>query len=117
MQAWLMSKELWILVDNEEPCPPSTDLEARLTWQKRAQKAAGELYLSVEQDQKSHIHDILTDPICIWSTLHDVHMSKKPGARFHAYEKLPSTTNEPETKTVTESAGNASVNHISSSPL
>jgi GAG-pre-integrase domain len=28
-----------------------------------------------------------------------------------------STTNEPETKTVTESAGNASVNHISSSPL
>ena len=42
MQAWLMLKELWMLVDNEEPCPPTTDLEARLTWQKRAQKAAGE---------------------------------------------------------------------------
>ena len=115
MQAWLMSKELWMLVDSKEPCPPSTDLEARLTWQKQAQKAAGELYLSVAQDQKSHIHGILTDPICIWSALHDIYMSKKPGARFHAYDELPSTTNEPETKTVTESAGNASVNHSSES--
>ena len=92
-------------------------MEARLTWQKRAQKAAGELYLSVEQDQKSHIYGMLTDPIRIWSTVCNVHISKKPRARFHAYDELPSTTNEPETKTVTESAGNASVNHISSSPL
>ena len=80
MQAWLMSKELWMLVDNEEPCLPSTDTDSRVKWSKHAQKAAGEIYLAVEQDQKSHFHGILNDPICIWTTLCDVHMSKKPGA-------------------------------------
>ena len=95
MQAWLMSKELWMLVDNEEPCPSSTDMESRVKWQKRAQKAAGELYLSVEQDQKSHFHGMLSDPIRIWSTLRDVHMSKKPGARFNAYDELFSIRKQP----------------------
>ena len=80
MQAWLMSKELWMLVNNEEPSPPSTDSELRLKWQKHAQKVAGELFLSVEQDQKSHFHSILSDPMRIWFTLCNVHMSKKPGA-------------------------------------
>jgi len=83
-----MSKELWMLVDGQEPCPPSSDAESTLKWQKRAQKAAGELYLSVEQDQKSHFHGMLSDPIRIWTTLRDVHMSKKPGARFNAYDDL-----------------------------
>ena len=77
-----------MLVDNEEPCPLSTDMESRVKWQKRAQKAAGELYLSVEQDQKSHFHGMLSNPIRIWSTLCNVHMSKKPGARFNAYDEL-----------------------------
>ena len=95
MQAWLMSKELWMLVDGEEPCPPTTDAETRLKWQKRAQKAAGELYLSVEPDQKSHFHSILSDPIRIWTTLRDVHMSKKPGARFNAYDDLFSIRKQP----------------------
>ena len=88
MQAWLMSKELWMLVDSEEPCPPSTDADSRLKWLKRAQKAAGEIYLAVEQDQKSHFHGILNDPVRIWTTLRDIHMSKKPGARFNAYDDL-----------------------------
>src|ERR1700735_4509994 len=43
IQAWLMSKELWMLVDNQEPCPSSTEPEERLKWLKCAQKAAGEL--------------------------------------------------------------------------
>ena len=42
-----------MLVDNEEPCPSSTDMESRVKWQKRAQRAAGELYISVEQDQRN----------------------------------------------------------------
>ena len=75
-----MSKELWMLVDNQETCPADTDTDGKLKWQKRAQKAAGELYLSVELDQKSHFHGILSNPIKIWMTLCNVHMSKKPGA-------------------------------------
>ena len=95
MQALLMSKELWMLVNNEEPPPPSTDSESFIKWQRRAQKAAGELYLSVEHDQKSHFHGILSDPIRIWSTLRDAHMSKKPGARFNAYDSLFSIRKQP----------------------
>ena len=95
MQAWLMLKKLWMLVDGEEPCPPSTDEKSRLKWLRRAQKAAGELYLSVEQDQKSHFHGILSDPICIWTMLHNVHMFKKPGARFNAYDSLFSIRKQP----------------------
>ena len=56
IQAWLMSKELWMLVSDDEPCPDDADKESQLKWKKRAQKAAGELFLSVEQDQKSHFH-------------------------------------------------------------
>jgi transposase InsO family protein len=95
MQAYLMSKELWMLVNGDEPCPPSTDRDSCLIWRKRAQKAAGELYLSVEHDQKSHFHGILSDPIRIWTTLRDVHMSKKPGARFNAYDELFSIRKQP----------------------
>ena len=83
-----MSKELWMLVDSAEPCPPDSNKESKLKWQMRAQKAAGDLFLSVEQDQKSHFHGILSDPIRIWTTLCDAHMSKKPGARFNAYDSL-----------------------------
>ena len=95
MQAWLMSKELWMLVDSAEPCPPDSDKESKLKWQMRAQKAAGELFLSVEQDQKSHFHGILSDPIRIWTTLCDAHKSKKPGERFNAYDSLFSIRKQP----------------------
>ena len=95
MQAWLMSKELWMLVDGDEPCPDGSDKDSKLKWQKRAQKAAGELFLSVEQDQKSHFHGILSDPIKIWTTLRNAHMSQKPGARFNAYDNLFSIRKQP----------------------
>ena len=84
-----------MLVNNEEPSPTDTDLEARLKWQKQAQRAAGELFLSVEQDQKSLFHGILSDPIRIWMTLRNVHMSKKPGARFNTYDSLFSIRKQP----------------------
>ena len=58
-----MSKELWMLVAGDKPCPDNSDKDAKLKWKKRAQKAAGELFLSVDQDQKSHFHGILSDPI------------------------------------------------------
>ena len=61
MQAWLMSKELWMLVNNDKPCPDNSSKDLKLAWQKRAQKAAGELFLSVEPDQKSHFHAVLLD--------------------------------------------------------
>ena len=95
MQTWLMSKELWMLVDGEEPCPGDSDKELKLKWKKQAQKAAGELFLSVELDQKSHFHGILSDSVLVWKALRDVHMSQKPGARFNAYDNLFSIRKQP----------------------
>ena len=95
IQAWLMSKELWMLIAGDEPCPDDSDKDAKLKWKKRAQKAAGELFLSVDQDQKSHFHGILSDPIHIWTTLRDVYMSKKPGAHFNTYDSLFSIRKQP----------------------
>ena len=51
-QALLMFKELWMLVNNDKPCPNDYNKESKLKWQKCAQKAAGELFPSVELDQK-----------------------------------------------------------------
>ena len=95
MQALLMSKGLWMLIDGEEPYPSTTDSESCLKWLKCTQKAAGELYLAVEQDQKSHFHGIFSDPILIWMTLCDVHMSKKPSAQFNTYDNLFSIRKQP----------------------
>ena len=39
MQVWLMSKELWMLVNGDEPSPDGTDKDLKLKWQKRAEKA------------------------------------------------------------------------------
>ncbi|EGO02534.1 hypothetical protein SERLA73DRAFT_175972 [Serpula lacrymans var. lacrymans S7.3] len=67
MQAWLMTKGLWRLVSGAEKCP-GTDTEAIEKWELRAEKAAGALYLN------------------IWEKLAVVHVSKKPGTRFNAYD-------------------------------
>ena len=42
IQAWIMSKELWMLVAGDESCPGDSDKEAKLKWKKQAQKAAEE---------------------------------------------------------------------------
>ena len=34
MQAWLLSKELWMLVAGDEPCPDDSDREGYLKWKK-----------------------------------------------------------------------------------
>ena len=51
-------------------------------------KAAGEIYLSVGAEQKQHLKECLDDPVKMWTTLEKTHVSKKPGARFNAYDEL-----------------------------
>ena len=51
----------------------------------KAEKAAGEIYLLVENDQKVHFRGHEEDPIKMWEL---GHLSKKPGARFNAYDDL-----------------------------
>ena len=57
-------------------------------WEAKAEKAAGEIYLLVENEQRVHFRTHEEDPIKMWKLLEDAHLSKKPGARFNAYDDL-----------------------------
>lgn len=87
MQAWLMKCGYWRLVHGTE-VKPLSNTEELAKWEMKAEKAAGEIYLAVEKDQKVHIRDHLEDPIKMWKELEKVHVSKNPGARFNAYNAL-----------------------------
>ena len=105
MRAWLMAKGLWRLVHGDELKPGVLDkdgkgtvkeLEAISQWGDRALKAAGELYLATSEDQKTHLEGIEEDPVAIWAKLESVHLQKRPGARFNAWEAFFSIQMRPE---------------------
>jgi hypothetical protein len=57
-------------------------------WEQKAEKAAGEIYLLVENDQRVHFRGHEEDPIKMWELLVAAHLFKKPGARFNTYDDL-----------------------------
>ena len=57
-------------------------------WDENAEKAAGELYLLVSEEQKVHFAGITDDPCKMWAQLERVHLQRRPGARFNAYDML-----------------------------
>ena len=85
-----------MLVSGEEPMPDKSRPSELLDWKMRAQKAAGALFLAVEHEQRVHLGGIETDPIKIWSKLETVHLNKRPGTRFNAYDDLFSIRKQPE---------------------
>ena len=87
MKAWLMRNGLWRLVSERELKPSSGGDELN-RWEAKAEKAAGEIYLLVENDQRVHFRGHEEDPIKMWKLLEEAHLSKKPGARFNAYDDL-----------------------------
>ena len=48
-------------------------------WEDKALKAAGEIYLSLSDDQKTHVEACFDDPVKMWAKLESVHLQKKPG--------------------------------------
>ena len=85
-KAYLMRLGLWRLVAGRESKP---SVAAELTkWEAKAEKAAGEIYLLVEADQRIHIRGLEDDPVGMWAAIEKAHLSKKPGARFNAYDDL-----------------------------
>ena len=89
-----MSKGLWRLVKGvevepvvkDESAPTEAEGKARETWQDRALRAAGELYLAISDEQKTHLEGIEDDPVKIWTKLASVHLQKVPGARLNAWK-------------------------------
>jgi hypothetical protein len=86
MKAWLMRNGLWRLVSKKEKRPTKEDEIAK--WDARAEKAAGDIFLLVENDQRVHFNGHNEDFIKMWELLEAAHLSKKPGARFNAYDDL-----------------------------
>ena len=88
MQAWLQSQGVWRIVSGSKTKPDPSEAEALEEWLDKADKASGHLYLMVEPDQRIHFKGITSDPVKMWKALQDVHLQKKPGNRFNAYDDL-----------------------------
>jgi hypothetical protein len=74
------------LVSKKEKRPTKEDEIAK--WEAKAERAAGDIFLLVENDQRVHFSGHGEDPIKMWDLLEAAHLSKKPGARFNAYDDL-----------------------------
>ena len=72
MKVLLCSKGLWRLVDGKEPCPAKNDAGEQNQWDAEADKAAGEIMLNVEADQRVHIRATQDNAIDAWKALGSV---------------------------------------------
>jgi hypothetical protein len=117
MEAWLKAHGLWRIVsgtttrpvsqvsstpapapsaaDKDKPTSPppqeSSDakiLELQDAWDAKSDKAAGWIWLMLEQDQKTLVDGCKDDPVAMWSTLEATYHQKRAGSRFNAYDDL-----------------------------
>ena len=88
MKAWLMWNGLWKLVSGKETKPRKDETDKLYVWEGKSERAAGEIYLMVENDQRVHFRGFEEDPVEMWKLLESAHLSKRPGARFNAYDDL-----------------------------
>lgn len=99
-----MSKGMWRLVNGDEARPGAavstaatvTEQAAMDSWDIKALKAAGELYLAVSDDQKTHLEGLEADPVAIWAKLKSIHLQQRPGARYNAWESFFSIQMRPD---------------------
>jgi len=99
------------------PCPPAVTSEAQIAaldaWELKSDKACGWMYLSIEDDQKIHFKGIEGDPVKIWAALSAIHLQKRPGMRFNAYDDLFSIRKqEDETLQTLMNRVDTSIRHI-----
>ncbi|KIM66592.1 hypothetical protein SCLCIDRAFT_21732 [Scleroderma citrinum Foug A] len=69
MKAFLRTKGLWTIVSGAEKRPDDSKADLQAKWDLRADKAAGQLYLLLSAEQRTHIDAVQDDPAQIWSTL------------------------------------------------
>ena len=67
---------------------PDKLLELQDAWDTKSDKAAGWIWLMLEQDQKNLISAIQGDPVAMWKKLADTYLQQKAGSRFNAYDDL-----------------------------
>ncbi|KAH7918586.1 hypothetical protein BV22DRAFT_1024350 [Leucogyrophana mollusca] len=64
--------------------------DKQATWDAKADKAAGELYLGLSPEQRIHIDTVQDDPIAVpgRSNRCMVHVQERPGTRFNAWDNF-----------------------------
>ena len=80
MRALLMCSGLWSVVSGKATKPAkSTDLlnDNLAKWETKLEKAAGEIYLGVESDQRVHFRGQEDDPKAMWDSLKKAHLHQK----------------------------------------
>lgn len=87
MKALLRSKGLWRLVSGTEARPTAAG-DDQDKWDAKADKAAGEIMLALEADQRVHIRTVQDDPVAAWNALATLYVQQCPGARFVAYDEF-----------------------------
>ena len=94
MEAWFRAQALRHIVSGVIKPPtvsatPKEGEEDKLeAWQLKADKAAGIMWLMVDNTQRVHFRGIKDDPLKMWGALKEVHMQKRPGTLFNAYDDL-----------------------------
>ena len=86
MKAFLHTKRLWTIVSGAEKRPDDSEADLQAKWDVRADKAAGQLYLSLSAEQRTHLDAVQDDPAQIWSTLESIHLQQRPAAQFNAWD-------------------------------
>ena len=114
MEAWLKAQGLWRIVNGSQarpsfkskPASPGSPQELSSSQQElreafeakcfelqdafdaRSDKAAGWIWLMLEQDQKTLVDSSKDDPVAMWTTLEATYYQKRAGSRFNAYDDL-----------------------------
>ena len=63
-------------------------MEMQDAWDQKSDKAAGWIWLSLEEDVRTLVRGCKDDPQVMWTTLEDTYHQKKAGNRFNAYDTL-----------------------------
>ncbi|KZT20734.1 hypothetical protein NEOLEDRAFT_1036437, partial [Neolentinus lepideus HHB14362 ss-1] len=96
MEAYLKTLDLWDVTDDPTAAPLPEDATNLTTeerkevrdWEKCKGQASGQIWLAVEDGQKVHVKDVKNDPAKMWLKLKEVHVQRKPGTHFNAYDML-----------------------------
>ena len=87
VQAALMMKGCWRIVNGESPQPsPGSDKLA--DWLEKHDLAAGLIWLTLEPSQKALVAAHQTDALKLWKELKDLHAKDSEVSRFIAYDEL-----------------------------
>ncbi|KAA1479274.1 hypothetical protein DENSPDRAFT_886590 [Dentipellis sp. KUC8613] len=84
----LRTRRLWLIVNgtSKKPSPKPDNSAAVEDWEERASQAAGLIFLYLEPSQRIHVQTLQDNPVLMWTTLASVHVQKRPGTRFNAYD-------------------------------